>query len=169
MKGWLTLQLLTIESFRREEYLLFSGFDEQRHALAPEVCEKLFHCNALVENNGYCLPAEDEDRLAGDATQHIRATISRSAQENNRFFQEERERLDRWAEDMVLASEKELADTKAQIKALNRQSRLATTMEEQKELQKRIGELEKMKRRQRRKSLMWKMTSRRNAINLLNV
>jgi len=150
-KGWLTLQLLTIESFRREEYLLFSGFDEHRHALAPEICEKLFHCNASVENNGYCLSAEDKDRLTGDATQHVRATISRSAQENNRFFQEERERLDRWAEDMVLASEKELADTKAQIKALNRQSRLATTMEEQKELQKQIGELEKTKRRQRRK------------------
>jgi len=151
MKGWLTLQLLTIESFRREEYLLFSGFDEKMQTLDPEVCEKLFNCHAQVCGNGCSLEGSPFERLEGDAKQHVKATISRSAQENNRFFHEERERLDRWAEDMVIASEKELADTKAQIKALNRQARLATTMEEQKELQRRIADLEKTKRRQRRK------------------
>jgi predicted nucleic acid-binding Zn-ribbon protein len=87
--------------------------------------------------------------LLGDANRHAQATISRSAEKNNKFFQEERERLDRWAEDMILASEKELSDTKAQIKALTRQARMATTMEEQKEIQKRVAELEKAKRRQR--------------------
>ena len=50
---------------------------------------------------------------------------------------------------MVIAVEKELADTKAQIKALNRQSRLATTVQEQKEIQEKIHQLEKKKRRQR--------------------
>lgn len=120
-------------------------------ALDPEVCEKLFNCHAQVCGNGCSLKGSSFERLEGDAKQHVKATISRSAQENNRFFNEERERLDRWAEDMVIASERELADTKVQIKALNRQARLATTMEEQKELQKRIADLEKTKRRQRRK------------------
>jgi predicted nucleic acid-binding Zn-ribbon protein len=57
--------------------------------------------------------------------------------------------LEKWAEDMVVASEKELADTKAQIKALNRQARLAVTMDEQKQIQDNIATLEKKKRRQR--------------------
>jgi hypothetical protein len=148
-KGWLTLQLLSIDSFRREEYLLFSGFDDEGNSLEPEVCQKLFNCDA--EKNGRAAPlnATDHKRLLGDANRHAQATISRSAEKNNKFFQEERERLDRWAEDMILASEKELSDTKAQIKALTRQARMATTMEEQKEIQKRVAELEKAKRRQR--------------------
>lgn len=65
------------------------------------------------------------------------------------MFAEERERLERWADDMVLAVEKELADTKAQIKALNRQSRLATTVDEQHTLQNKIRDLEKVQRTQR--------------------
>jgi predicted nucleic acid-binding Zn-ribbon protein len=68
---------------------------------------------------------------------------------NNRLFSEERERLEKWAEDMVFAAEKDLADTKAQIKAVRRQSRLATTLDEQNELQQKLTELEKKQRKQR--------------------
>ena len=50
---------------------------------------------------------------------------------------------------MILASEKELKDTKQQINVLNRQARLATTIEEQHSLQEKIRELEKEKRHQR--------------------
>lgn len=68
---------------------------------------------------------------------------------NNRFFNEERERLARWADDMVLAAEHELKATKEQIKALNRQTRTAATLEEQHQAQAKIRDLEKKKRRQR--------------------
>lgn len=57
--------------------------------------------------------------------------------------------LERWAEDAILSSEKELKDTKEQIKALNRQARQAPTLEEQRQFQDRIRTLEKKKRRQR--------------------
>ena len=50
---------------------------------------------------------------------------------------------------MVIAAEKELRDTKNQIKVLNREARLATTVEEQHQVQERIRELERKKRRQR--------------------
>jgi hypothetical protein len=59
--------------------------------------------------------------------------------------------LERWADDMVLAVEKELADTKAQIKTLNRQTRLAATIDEQHVLQTQIRELEKTQRTQRQR------------------
>ncbi len=49
---------------------------------------------------------------------------------------------------MVLAAEKELADTKAQIKTLNRQTRLAATIDEQHALQNKIRDLEKVQRTQ---------------------
>lgn len=95
------------------------------------------------------IPETLQQRLEKEAERHVKATISRSLEENNHHFNEAHERLEKWAEDMVLAAEKELKDTKQQINVLNRQSRLASTMEEQHELQEKIQELEKKKRRQR--------------------
>jgi len=146
--GLLHLERLIIDSFDREEYLLFSAIDNNGNSLDQESCDKLFHCMATVNDKGVCLP-EPTRRLDDEINRHTKATISRSLEENNRHFNEARERLEKWADDMILASEKELKDTKQQINALNRQSRLALTMEEQHELQGKIQDLEKKKRRQR--------------------
>jgi hypothetical protein len=50
-----------------------------------------------------------------EAERHVKGTISRSLEENNHHFNEVREWPEKWAEDMVLAEEKELKDTKQQI------------------------------------------------------
>jgi hypothetical protein len=148
--GWLHLQRLVIDAFEREEYLLFSGVDDEGRSIDQETMEKMFHCEAKVEPLSF-LPSDVESRLAAEADRHANATISRSLEENNRHFQEAREKLEKWADDMVLAAEKELKDTKERIKALNRQARLAATTEEQHAVQKQIQELEKQKRRQRQR------------------
>jgi len=148
--GWLRLQRLTIDSFEREEYLLFSGFDDEGRTLDQETMEKMFYCEAKTEPLA-SVPSDVESRLAAEAERHVQATISRSLETNNRHFQEAREKLEKWAEDLVLAAEKELKDTKERIQALKRQARLATTIEEQHALQKQIQELEKVKRRQRQR------------------
>ena len=64
-------------------------------------------------------------------------------------FQEAREKLERWAADMLLSSEKALLDTKEQIKVLRRQARQAVTLAEQTEIQEKIQTLERRQRRQR--------------------
>jgi hypothetical protein len=148
--GWLHLQRLVIDSFDREEYLLFSGFDDDGRALDQETMEKMFHCEAKAEPLS-SIPSDVESRLAAEAERHVQATISRSLETNNRYFQEAREKLEKWADDMILAAEKELKETKERIKALTRKARLATTTEEQHALQKQIQELEKQKRRQRQR------------------
>lgn len=148
--GWLILQRLIIDSFEREEYLLFSGFGDNGHALDQETCIKLFQCEGSVV--GAAAPDERTlTRLAGEADRHARATIARSLEENNKHFNEAREQLEKWAEDMEVAAAKELEDTKNQIKAANRQARLATTMQEQAALQDQIRELEQKKRRLRQR------------------
>lgn len=147
-KGYLILQKLTVDSFEHQEYLLFSAFDEAGQSLDQETCQKLFSCSGIVRD-APILPDSVTNRLKQEAQRHAQATIARSLEENSRHFQEARDQLEKWAEDMVVASEKELADTKAQIKALNRQARLAVTMDEQKQIQDNIASLEKKKRRQR--------------------
>jgi len=147
--GWLHLQRLIVESFDREEYLLFSGMTDDGQSLDQETCGKLFHCRGSV--NGAAAPLEGlRSKLDADARRHAEATINQSLETNNRFFNEERDRLEKWADDMVLAAEKELKDTKESIKALNRQARQATTVDEQHQLQGKIREAEKKQRRLRR-------------------
>lgn len=147
-KGCLILQKLIVDSFDHEEYLLFSGFDDSGQSLDQETCQKLFHCTGRVREE-WAFDNTVTDRIDKEAKRHAEATIARSLEENSHHFHEAREQLEKWAEDMVIASEKDLADTKAQIKTLSRQSRLATTMEEQKQLQEKIAGLENKKRRQR--------------------
>jgi hypothetical protein len=50
---------------------------------------------------------------------------------------------------MVLSAEKALQDTKEQIKALRRQGRQAGTLEEQRQIQEKLKNLERQQRRQR--------------------
>ena len=146
--GWLTLQYLAIDSFDREEYLLFSAMDSSGKSLDQETCQKLFQCAAEVSDVDEPSP-EYMDRLKKEAGRHAEATITHSLEGNNALFNEERERLEKWADDMVVAAEKDLSDTKSQIKAARRQSRLAKTMDEQNELQQKIRDLEKKQRKQR--------------------
>jgi ERCC4-related helicase len=122
--GYLTLTRLTIDSYDREEYLLFSGFTEKGTALDQETIEKLFSCSARVIDL-VKIPECHATRLAAESE------------------------LERWADDMVLAAEKALAETKEQIKALRRQARQATSLEEQYQIQEKIQKLERQQRRQR--------------------
>ncbi|MBI4528431.1 MAG: DEAD/DEAH box helicase family protein [Deltaproteobacteria bacterium] len=146
--GWLTLTRLTVESYEREEYLLFSGFTDGGRALDQETMEKLFLCSGCVRKE-LALPDAIGRRLAADAERHAAATVSRSLELNSKHFHEAREKLERWADDMVLSAEKALADTKEQIKALRRQARQAVTLEEQHQIQEKIRKLERHQRRQR--------------------
>lgn len=146
--GYLRLSRLRIESYEEEEYLLFSAFDDAGLSLDQETCEKLFNCGGQAQAMD-SLPDSVVERLESEAKRHIEATISRSLQSNSQHFNQARERLERWAEDSVLAAEQAIRDTKEHIKALRRQSRQAETLSEQKELQEKIQSLEKKQRRQR--------------------
>lgn len=146
--GYLTLARLVIESYEREEHLLFSGFDDDGRTLDQETIEKLFGLSGRLGTE-VDIPPMVEQRLAAEVQRHAEATLSRSLEENNRYFQEAREQLERWADDMVLAAEKALKDTKEQIKALRREARHAATLEELHAIQEKMRRLEQKQRRQR--------------------
>lgn len=147
-RGSLTLNRLTIDAYDREEYLLFSGFTDAGGTLDQETMEKLFLCSGrVVGADG--TPERETQRLAGEAERHATATVSRSLEQNSKHFHEAREKLEKWADDMVLSAEKALADTKEQIKALRRQARQAVTLEEQHHIQEKLQKLERQQRRQR--------------------
>ena len=120
--------------------------------LDQETMEKLFGCSGRTtdhEDVELAIPAAVAQRLDGESQRHAQATLSRSLEQNNTHFNEAREKIERWADDLVLSAEKALLDTKEQIKALRRQARQAVTLVEQHEIQEKIRKLERQQRRQR--------------------
>jgi len=146
--GYLTLTRLVVDSYDREEYLLFSGYEDDGGALDQETMEKLFLCSATAADE-IALPESAGRRLMAESNRHAEATVSRSLELNSQHFHDAREKLEKWADDMVVSAEKALADTKEQIRALRRQARQAVTLEEQRQIQEKIQKLERQQRRQR--------------------
>ena len=79
---FLTLARLQIDSYEREEHLLFSGFDDAGVSLDQETMEKLFNCEARLE--GEAIPATVQQRLEAEAERHAKATVSRSLEQMSR-------------------------------------------------------------------------------------
>lgn len=76
-QGLLALGHLRVDSFEREDYLLFSGSIEGEGALDPETARKLMRCAA--QEMGFAnLDATERERLDAELKRHAKATLSRS-------------------------------------------------------------------------------------------
>ena len=145
--GWLTLVRLEVTAAETTEALLFSGLTDDGQVLDQETCEKLMTLPAA----GKPEPLNDPvpQALLANSQQAVEATISGVLEANRRLFNEEREKLERWADDKLMAAEEALKNTKARIAQLKRDARKATTLQEQERIQCEISELERKQRRQR--------------------
>ena len=148
--GWLELNLLELESFQREEHLVFTALTDNKELLDQEQCELLFQ---LWADMAEYAPSEEQAELtryfADTVKRQLDATLSRVLDENSQYFQRERAKLEAWAEDQLLSAEQQLEETRTRIKDAKRQSRLASTIEEQKQAQENLKQLERQQRRQR--------------------
>jgi len=148
--GWLDLNQLEVDSFQHEEHLVFTGVTDGQQLLDQEHCEHLFQLCATVDESN-----QEENRsdlleyLTQTSKRQLDATLSRVLEENNQYFQREREKLDAWADDQLLSVEQQLEDTRTRIKEAKRLARTSDTIEAQKDAQEEVKKLEKLQRRQR--------------------
>lgn len=145
--GWLRLDKLQVTAFETTEALLFSGMTDDGQSLDQEVCEKLMAIEA--KDAAVQTSAVPPARLADNSDRHIAAVIASILEANQRLFNEERDKLERWAEDKLMAAEEALKNTKARIAQLKRDARKAETLQQQSDIQKEISGLERQQRRQR--------------------
>jgi hypothetical protein len=149
--GWLELSQLELESFQREEHLVFTGMTDKQALLDQEQCELLFRLAATtgpVEGDEVELQSAQQ-YLEFTVTRQLEATLSRVLDENNEYFERERSKLEAWADDQILSAEQQLEETRTRLKQAKRDSRLANSVEAQKQAQEAIKQLEKQQRRQR--------------------
>ena len=143
--GWMQLSLLELDSFQQEEHLVFTCITDAGEVIDQESCEKLFYLSATTAD----LQASPPMALQGNVQRQLEATLSRALELNDRFFQQERDKLEAWAEDRIASAEQALKDTKLKLKGLKRQARMALSMEDAQRLQQDIRKTEAEQRRQR--------------------
>lgn len=144
--GWLSLNLLSIDAFQTEEHLIFTGITDKGQMIDGEACKKLFNVGGQHYNDVTSIaPAQ----LAENQARQLDAKLAEAMDINNQYFQDERDKLEKWADDKILAAEQALVDTKNKIRSLKRESRHALSVEEQQTSQKQIRDLERKQRRQR--------------------
>jgi hypothetical protein len=145
--GWLSLVRLQVSAFETTEALLFSAQTDDGDWLDQETCEKLLAIPAT--GKAFAVSAAIPDALQANSTRRVQATVHDVLEANQRLFNEEREKLERWADDKLAAAEEALKNTKARIAQLKRDSRKAATLQEQGGIQKELSELERKQRKLR--------------------
>lgn len=143
--GWLALNLLELDSFQREEHLVFSGLTDAGEVLDKDACERLFNLSAKTQP----LDENTPKNFTQQVTRQLEAALSKALEENTVYFKREQEKLEAWSEDQLLSAEQILDDTKLKLREAKRQARLAESIEEQKAAQEEIKKLERQQRRQR--------------------
>ena len=146
--GWMMLKRLVIESFESEEYLVLAGVSDKDKPLDQELCEKFFLLRGAV-GKAVEIPQEICDRLDAAIKEQVENHIKQSTELNNNYFIRECEKLDRWADDVVVNVEKELHAIKKQIRSVGMQARLTQAPMEQHRLQVELQSLEKEKKQLR--------------------
>jgi len=145
--GWLTLVRLEVIAFETSEALLFSGCTDDGTPLDQETCEKLLSLPAAGKPLAMLDAAPIS--LAANSQRQVQATIAEVLETNQCLFNEERDKLERWADDKLVAAEEALKNTKARIAQLKRDARKAATLQEQDGIQRELSELERKQRRLR--------------------
>ncbi len=146
--GWLELSKLTAEAVgRTEEFLLVAACDADGKHIAPDIATKFFSLRGLVTGEVPEPPpavlTQIRDELRGFRLQDLQ-------ERNEEFFREEEEKLDRWAEDVKFALERELRELDTQIKVAKKASKSAVSLAEKLEAQKQIKALEAKRNTKRR-------------------
>lgn len=137
--GVLAIRRLTITSLDSEDHFLFAGLTDDGTELTVEQVRRLFS-----------LPASVVGANAIDASQ-VNASLDRAksvilgevSERNADFFEEEIEKLNRWASDRRATLKDKLKDYDGEIADLKKQARTARNLPEKLAMQKKIRSLDK--------------------------
>ena len=150
--GWLTLSLFSVESLdQAEDHLIFAAETDDGQMLDEEVAARLLTLPGTTSPLPHAGEGMGERAELDSITQQRQAAIQRNISERNaRFFEEEADKLDGWADDLKVGLEREIKEFDRQIKEARRAATTALTLEEKLAGQKQIKTLEGLRNQKRR-------------------
>jgi hypothetical protein len=145
--GCLCVMQLTIEALEKEDYILFAGYNERGDSLTDEQCFRLFSVPGRLsqKQTDINMPYNWEEHIEN---KKIRIYSDIEAR-NSAFFDDEINKLDKWAEDLKKGLETEIKEIDFDIKQLKRESRAIQRLDDKVEAQRHIKELEKKRKEKR--------------------
>lgn len=150
-KGTIRVTQLSILSFEEEDYLLTQILDEQQNKIDSEIAQKLFSLPAKTANTTSI--SDETDLLLKDLFKaQKQEVLEDNMQRNAEFFDQEYDKLDKWADDMKISLEREIKDIDAEIKLRKAEARKTLDLQSKVKEQRAIKDLEK-KRNEKRKHL----------------
>ena len=159
--GWLRLAKVSVKSIDEEEYLLVAGVTEHAtksnegtsvssiDTLDAEWCDRLLNVPATAGAT-VDVPKERSDQLDELLVQQHARKLEEIDVRNGKYFEEEVDKLDRWAEDVKLTLERELKELDAEIRAARKDSKTKVALAEKLEAQRRTKTLEQRRNSKRR-------------------
>jgi hypothetical protein len=139
---------LTIDSFERQEFILLKATTESGMVLDHEVCQQIL--TNLEATHSEIKHLQVDSSLESLFNNDVLQITSESAKLNNQYFDEEAEKLDKWADDLKLSLEKQIKDLDAEIKLRKAEAKKLSDLEAKLKEQRVIKELEKRRSEKRR-------------------
>ncbi len=147
--GLLSLTRVSIQALEVEDHLLFAAVDGEGRSIDQETCEKLFEVDGRVL--GSASLSENDDAALGREVEVAKATLlAKIADRNSKYFDEEIDKLERWAEDLKAGLEQELKDLDAEIKSTKKEAKLQPELDAKLALHRKAKALEADRSRKRR-------------------
>jgi ERCC4-related helicase len=139
-----------VQSFEEEDSVIISAFDESGERIDPEVAKKLFSvsANGLKPIN---IAPEQKIKLDELEKETINIISSNIAERNSEFFDNEVDKLDKWADDVKKAIELDLKKLDIDIKTAKTNAKKIVNLEEKVKVQRSIKDMEKKRNEMRMK------------------
>jgi len=149
--GIMKVSNYTIEAFEAEDHVIVSALDEKDKPVIQDIAKKLFSLPSEVKSERVDLPEVEKRKLDDLEHQSIGLVASRTAERNSGFFDDEVDKLDKWADDMKTALELDLKKLDIDIKTAKTQAKRILNLEEKVKTQRGIKEMEKKRNEMRKK------------------
>ena len=141
-QGDLSVYVLSIETaVQTEDYILFAGVTDDMQFLDEDHCKRLFSLPAVVTDNSSI--SSLTDAIETEYKKKEKSVLERISLRDSNFFDEEMDKLDKWAEDVKNSMEIQLKELSREIKSRKTEAKKILKLEEKVKAQRHIKELEK--------------------------
>ena len=149
--GIMKVSNFTIEALEAEDHVIVSALDENNKQISGDILNKVFSLSGELRADGSCIAEDGTRNLEQLEKESVNTILSRSAERNSEFFDNEVDKLDKWADDMKKAIELDLKKLDIDIKASKTNAKKIVNLDEKVKEQRRIKDMEKKRKEMRKK------------------
>lgn len=151
-KGYLKLIRVTLDSFEAEDYLLAGCVTAEGEVIPTDLAIKILELEVVSAEDvlGSNIAAELTDSIDSILETEAQKMAENNEGRNSEYFRSELEKIEKWADDLMLTAEQSIRETKRRIRELNREGRKTTDARQLLTIQQQLQELNKKQKKQRK-------------------